>query len=251
MIGILESFSLLSRFQPPLLLFTVLTCTNAAVAASKPHVIAFGKWTTVQSNMVRWTGDSGAADDKTVALKVRPLLVDARVKEFTLGFAHDVTDRLFVVRRAFRLNDSLPQESASPPHWQWQRGGWLLVDRVTGHISALNLPEFDTLYSAASWYRDYAAYCGVSEDGKKLYAVVAQINRRKLVLKKLLDGATFDENIKDETPQDSACPIPDWQRDPARVTFEAAGSPKQTFAIRGHTVDLINESEEQDEEASK
>jgi hypothetical protein len=251
MIGILESLSLLSRFQQLLLLFTVLTCTNAAVAASKPHVIAFGKWTTVQSNMVRWTGDSGAADDRTVALKVRPLLVDARVKEFTLGFVHDVTDRLFVVRRAFRLNDSLPQESASPPHWQWQRGGWLIVDRVTGHISALNLPEFDTLYSAVSWYRDYAAYCGVSEDGKKLYAVVAQISRRKLVLKKLLDGATFDENIKDETPQDSACPVPDWQRAPARVTFEAAGSPKQTFAIRGRTVDLINESEEQDEEASK
>lgn len=256
MIRILESISLFSRLQQALLLFTVLTWANAAVAASKPHVIAFGKWTTVQSNMVpsnliQWTGDSGAADDKTVALKVRPLLVDAHVKEFTFGLAHDVTDRLFVVRRAFRLNDSLPQESASPPHWQWQRGGWLLVDRVTGHISALNLPEFDILYSDASWYRDYAAYCGISEDGKKVYAVVAQISRRKPVLKKLLDGATFGENIKDEAPQDSACPIPDWQRAPARVTFEPAGSPKQTFAIRGHNVDLINESEEPDEEASK
>ncbi len=255
MIRILESLSLLSRLQQALLLFTVLTCSNAAVAASKPHVIAFGKWTTVQSNMVpsnlaQGTGDSGAADDKSVALKVRPLLVDARVKEFTLGVAHDVTDRLFVVRRAFRLNDSLPQESASPAHWQWQRGGWLLVDRVTGHISALNLPEFDTLYSAAGWYRDYAAYCGFSEDGK-MYAVVAQISRRKPVLKKLLDGAAFEENIKNEAPKDSACPVPDWQRAPARVTFEPAGSPKQTFAIRGRTVDLINESEEQDEEASK
>ena len=123
-----------------------------------------------------------------LALKVRPLLIDARIKEFTLGTAHDVTDRLFVVRRAFRVNDSLPQESPSAPHWQWQRGGWLLVDRVTGHISPINLPEFDAFYSAASWYRDYAAYCGVAEDGKKVYAVVAQISRRKPVLKKLLEG---------------------------------------------------------------
>ena len=35
-----------------------------------------------------------------VALRVRPLRVDARIREFTLGPAHDVTDRLFVVRRA-------------------------------------------------------------------------------------------------------------------------------------------------------
>ena len=201
--------------------------------------------------MVQPIGDSGAGaeGDKTVALKVRPLLVDARVKEFTLGPAHDVTDRLFVVRRAFRVNDSLPQEYAAAPHWQWQRGGWLLVDRVTGRISALNLPEFDTLYSAASWYRDYAAYCGVSEDGKKLYAVVAQISRRKPVLKKLLEGTTFGGEPKDSAAADSACPLPDWQRSPARVTFEPAGSPKQTFAIRGHSVDLMNE--EEDEETAR
>ena len=234
-----------SRIWLALAVFLVLIHVNAFGAASKPHVITFGKWTTVQ-----WLVDSGAgaADDKPLALKVRPLLVDARVKEFTLGLAHEVTDRLFVVRRAFRVNDSLPQESTATPHWQWQRGGWLLVDRVTGHISALNLPEFDNLYSAISWYRDYAAYCGVAEDGKKLYAVVAEIGHRKPVLKKLLDGSSFGGELKDATP-DSACATPDWQRAPARVTFEAAGSPKQTFAIRGHTVDLINE--EEDEEASK
>jgi hypothetical protein len=32
-----------------------------------------------------------------------------------------------------------------------QRGGWLLVDRLTGHVAPINLPEFDVLYSAASW----------------------------------------------------------------------------------------------------
>jgi hypothetical protein len=222
---------------------------NAVAAVSKPHVITFGKSTAVQ-----WFPDPGAGDEKPLTLKVRPLLIDARVKEFTLGSAHDVTDRLFVIRRAFRVNDSLPQESTSPPHWQWQPGGWLLVDRVTGHISPINLPEFDAFYSTASWYRDYAAYCGTSDDGKKIYAVVAQISRRKPVLKKILASqSNAGEEKKGEikaTSADSACPVPAWQRGPARITFEPSGAPKQTFAIRGHIVDLMTE-EENDEEAAK
>lgn len=237
-----------SRISPfVIVILLVLQFSGGALAVPKPHVITFGKWTTVQ-----WSPDStpGAAGDRTSMLKVRPLLVDARSKEFTFGPVHDVTDRLFVVRRAFRVNDSLPQESATPPHWQWQRGGWLLVDRLTGHISTINLPEFDAVYSAASWYRDYAAYCGVSEDGKKIYALVAQISRRRPILKKVLDGATNIGELKDAV-LDSACSIPAWQRSPARVTFEAAGSAKQTFAVRGHIVDLIDDAEEEDEEASK
>jgi len=228
------------------LIFGLLS-SGKAFAAPKPHVITFGKWTTVQ-----WSLDStpGAAGGNTLMLKVRPLLVDARIKEFTLGSIHDVTDRLFVVRRAFRVNDSLPQESATSPHWQWQRGGWLLVDRLTAHISAINLPDFDAVYSAASWYRDYAAYCGVSEDGKKVYVVVAQISRRRPILKKALDGATNIGELKDAAP-DSACSIPAWQRSPARVTFEASGAAKQTFAVRGHFADVVNDAEEEDEEASK
>jgi hypothetical protein len=221
--------------------------SQSILRIAKPHTIIFGKWTTVQ-----WFPESagGEGNGKPLTLKIRPLLVDAHVKEFTLGLTHDVTDRLFVVRRAFRVNDSLPQESNSPPHWQWQRGGWLLVDRTSGHISPINLPEFDVLYSAASWYRDYAAYCGVSDDGKKVYAVVAQISRRKPILKKPLDGENIaGKEIKDAS-DNSACPVPAWQRAPARVTFEPAGAPKQTFAIRGHVVDLASDSEE-DEEASK
>ncbi len=216
---------------------------SISIAATKPHTITFGKQTTVQ-----WSPTSASSqNDKPLTLKVRPLLVDARVKEFTIGPAHEVTDRLFVVRRAFRVNDSLPQESAAPPHWQWQPGGWLLIDRTTARISPLNLPEFDALYSAASWYRDYAAYCGVSEDGKKIYAVVAQISRRKPVLRKVLDGQTIPEEVAD-----SACPTPAWQRSPTRVSFEPPSAQKQTFAIRGHTIDLVIETEEkEDEEASK
>ncbi|MCU1303056.1 MAG: hypothetical protein JWQ87_3340 [Candidatus Sulfotelmatobacter sp.] len=233
-----------SRSPKALALLIVLTHGLSVSATPKTHILAFGKWTTVQ-----WNLDSAASSEseKTLPLKVRPLLIDAHVKEFTFGFPHDVTDRLFVVRRAFRVNDSLPQESAYPPHWRWQRGGWLLIDRVTGHISPINLPQFDAIYSAASWYRDYVAYCGVSDDGRKIFAVVAQITYRKPVLKKLLEGASNE--LKDAAA-DSACSIPTWQRNPSRVSFELSGAPKQTFAIRGHAVDVLPEDEE-DQEAAK
>jgi hypothetical protein len=231
------------RFALSLTLVVILA--SAALAASKPHVIAFGKWTSVH-----WVLESGAVDDKPLTLKVRPLLVDGHVKEFTLGPAHDITDRLFVVQRAFRVNDSLPTESTAPPHWQWQRGGWLLVDRVTGRTAPTNLLDFDVAYSEVSWYRDYAAYCGVSDDGKQIYAMVAQINRRKPVVKWLIGEAKVAAETQQSQMPDSACKIPDWQRSPARVTFEPNPSTKRTYVIRGHSVDLTT-SEEEDEEAAK
>ena len=218
------------------LLVGALWLATGAGAATKVHVIAFGKWTPVQ-----WIAGSGA-EDKPVTIKIRALVVDGRVKEFTLGSPHEVTDRLFVVRRVFRVNDSLPEDSG--PRWQWQRGGWLLVDRLTGRVSPVNLPEFDAYYSAASWYRDYVAYCGVVDDGKKTYAIVAQLSRRKPVLKKELSN----DGVPEDAPPDSACPAPSWLRGPVRVSFEPAGRPRQTFAIRGHVVDLVNDAEEEEEE---
>ena len=132
---------------------------------------------------VQWmVGTNG--DDKQVSIKIRALVVDARMREYVLGSPHEVTERLFVVRRVFRVNDALPEDAA--PKWQWQCGGRLMVDRLTGRISAVNLPESDAVYSASSWPRDYVAYCGVSDDGKKTFAVVAQLNRKKPVLKKPL-----------------------------------------------------------------
>ncbi len=208
-----------------------------AAGATKVHVISFGKWITAS-----WTPATGAENERPQAIKVRALLVDGRLKEYVLGSSHEVTDRLFVVRRAFCVNDSLPDDSAV--RWQWQRGGWLLVDRVTGHVSPVNLPDFDPLYSVASWYRDYVAYCGVAEDGKKTFALVAQIGRRKPVLRKQLSN----NQLQDDAAPDSACAPPTWQRNPARVSFEAAGTPKQIFAIRGHVVDIVNDSAEEDAE---
>lgn len=227
------------------------TCTLAAIfllppaalAAAKVHVIALGKWTTV-----RWFP---AADGAPVTLKVRPLVVDGRVREQTVGPSHDITDRLFAVRRAFRLNDSLAGEPGEP-RWQWQPGGWLLVDRLTGRISAINLPEFDVTTSQTSWYRDYAAYCGISDDGKKLYALVVQIGRRKPVLKDVLRKDVLQKEGSHGEPTDSSvCPAPVWQRSPARVSFEPASGARQTFAIRGHVVDLVNDGDDEEEEGSR
>ena len=118
-----------------------------------------------------------------VTLKVRPLTVDGRQKEWTTGDAHDVTDRSFTIRRALRLNDALPGDAA--PRWSWQPGPWLLVDRTTGHITALHLPDFDAEVSDAVWFRDYAAYCGTAETAKGgLFAIVAQLGARRAVVQK-------------------------------------------------------------------
>jgi hypothetical protein len=215
------------------LLFIVSMLAVRSGAATKVHVIAFGKWMSVQ-----WLPDSVG---KPVSLKVRALVVDGRVREYAIGTPHEVTERLFVVQRVFRVNDSLPEDAAL--RWQWQRGGWLLVDRLTGRVSPVSLPGFDNYYSAASWYRDYVSYCGVSDDGKKISATVVQLNRRKPVIKRLLTGVTLDE-----AQPDSACPAPVWQRGPVRVSFETSSGGKQTFSIRGFVADVVANAEG-DEEA--
>jgi hypothetical protein len=216
-----------------LLLFIL---SNSLFAASKPHGVVFGKWIAV-----KWM--IGPEESQPVDLKVRPLIVDGKIKEYVTGPSHEITERLFVVRRAFKVNDNLPDEMTAVPQWQWQRGGWLLVDRMTGHSTRLVLPDYDLYYSAIAWYRDYAAYCGVSEDGKRLMAVVAQIGRRQPVLRKMLG-----EPVQDDEP-DTACAAPLWQRKPARVTFETMNAPRFTYAIRGHAATVV---EEQDmEEAVK
>ena len=167
------------------------------------------------------------------------MIVDGKVKEYVTGAPHDVTERVFVVRRAFRVNDSLPDDAV--PKWKWQRGGWLLVDRTTGRVSAITLTDFDPVYSSASWYRDYVAYCGVTDDGKKTYATVAQLSRRKPILRKQIG-----EGLLEDAGPDSACGTPEWQRNPVRVSFEAAGGASQTFSIRGRTVDLVNDAEDEE-----
>ena len=214
-----------------MLIFCLLSGNTLAV--SRPHEVIFGKWMTVQ-----WL--VGANETQTQNLKVRALFVAGRAKEFTIGPPHEVTDRLFVVRRAFRVNDALPGENATPLRWRWQRGGWLLVDRVTGRISAITLPDFDSYYSSGSWYRDYLAYCGVSEDGRKISALVVELGRRKPVLKQPLHDLPAGDL------PDSGCSPPEWQRQPARVTFWQANGQKLTYNILGHAFDVVNDNYEEE-----
>src|SRR4051812_28814070 len=67
------------------LLPVVLLLTGSSAAGAKPHIISFGKWTPVQ-----WSAGTNG-DDKPLIIKVRALMVDARVKEYVVGLPHDVT----------------------------------------------------------------------------------------------------------------------------------------------------------------
>src|SRR5665213_916588 len=158
-----------------------------AAATRKVHVVGLGAAKTVPYSKAGDPAGAAVAED---ALKIRPLVVDGVVKEWTAGDAHDVTDRSFVVRRVLRLNDTLPSDKPSNKlnHWVWQRGPWLLIDRVTGHVVALKLPDYDPGVSQVSWFRDYGAYCGVTASGKSLYAVVAQLAVRKPALSKKMSA---------------------------------------------------------------
>lgn len=103
-------------------------------------------------------GDPAGARPDETKLRVRPLVVDGKVKDWTTGDVHEVTERSFTVRRAIRLNDALPTDKGE--HWVWQRGPWVLIDRASGKITALRLPEYDPAVSDVIWFRDLAAYCG-------------------------------------------------------------------------------------------
>ena len=176
------------------------------------------------------------------------------LKEWTTGDAHDVTDRSFVVRRAIRLNDSLPSDaanqesapaassaSAASRRWVWQRGPWLMVDRVTGRVTPLKLPDYDPGVSQVSWFRDYGAYCGVTATGKSLYAVVAQVERSKPVLTRKLSA--FDA----ENHPDPTCNQPDWQREPLRITFHPGGKGAVSFDVVPGSAVLVEDSADDDD----
>ena len=194
----------------------------AAERKAKSHSIGFGRSLTVKLML-------GPDEEQSMPIQVRALYVDAKLKEFVTGEAHEVTDRLFVARRAFRLNNNLPGDDGKRPSWIWQRGGWLLVDRLTGHVSRLPLADFDPYYSQASWFRDYVAYCGLSGDGQKMSAVVMELGRRKPLLKKALGAASPGGMPAAD------CDAPRWQKNPVRVTFQPKNGQPASFTIFGHS----------------
>ncbi len=213
-----------------------------AGAPAKVHVVALGAvrrvpYTPPQNAPA--TGDPAARPADAPTIKVRPLTVDGRQKEWTTGDAHDVTDRSFAIRRALRLNDSLPGDATA--HWSWQPGPWLLVDRTTGHITALHLPDFDNVVSEAVWYRDYAAYCGTAATVKGgLFAVVAQLGARRAVVSKQIG------KWPQPAPVMPVCTLAQWQRAPMRVTLQASGGEPMTFDVVG-AASLIEEGDSGDQ----
>ncbi|MDR3751833.1 MAG: hypothetical protein P4K94_10150 [Terracidiphilus sp.] len=218
------------------ILAALLAVAPAAQAARKVHTVVLGAAKKVPYTKAGDPAGAAAAED---ALKIRALLVDGVLKEWTNGDAHDVTDRSFVVRRVIRLNDSLPGDKLG--HWVWQRGPWLLVNRVTGHIVALKLPDYDPGVSHVSWFRDYGAYCGTTASGKSLYAVVAQVEARKAVLARKL-GAFDPENHPDP-----ACGPAEWQREPLRITFHPTGKDTVSYDIVPGSAVLVEDSGDEPE----
>jgi hypothetical protein len=226
---------------------------SAAVQAAphKVHTVVLGA---ARKVLYSKAGDPAGAATGENELKIRALLVDGVLKEWTTGDAHDVTDRSFVVRRVIRLNDALPTDkspeknaekpTASASRWVWQRGPWLLVDRVAGHVVALKLPDYDPGVSQVSWFRDYGAYCGVTASGKSLYAVVAQVTARKPVLAKKL--AAFDPG----SHADPVCALAEWQREPLRITFHAAAKDAVSFDVVPGSAVLVEDSGDETETAA-
>jgi len=208
-----------------------------SAAPRKGHLVVLGAARKVPYSKAGDPAGAAAGED---SLRIRALLVDGALKEWTTGDAHDVTDRSFVVRRAIRLNDALPgdqpEPTGKPGHWVWQRGPWLLVDRVMGRAVALKLPDYDPAVSQVSWFRDYAAYCGVTASGKSLFGLVAQVAARKAVLAKKLEA--FDAAHAD------ACAAAEWQREPLRITFHPAGKDAVSFDVVPGSAVLVEDADE-------
>jgi len=200
-------------------------------AARKGHSVVLGA---VRHEPYSKEGDPSGAEPGETSLEVRALIVDGGLKEWTTGEAHDVTERSFVVRRAIRMNDSLPGDAKE--HWVWQRGPWLLVDRATGRFTALKLPDYSPAVSQVVWFRDYGAYCGVTASGKSLYAVVTQLAVRKPVLAKKLSAFDAGDHAQPE------CGPSEWQREPMRVIFHPAGKDAVSFDIAPGSAVLVEDA---------
>jgi hypothetical protein len=215
------------------LIIAVICITIAAEvhAAPKTHTVVLGAAKRVTYSKA---GDPAGALAVETSLKIRPLIVDGVVKDWTTGDPHDVTDRSFVVRRAIRLNDALPEDKAG--RWVWQRGPWVLVDRVVGRVTALRLPDYDPGVSQVKWFRDYGAYCGITASGKSLYAVIAQVTSRKPVLARKISAFNATQ------PTAPVCEPPDWQREPLRITFHPAGKDAVSYDFVPGSAVLVEDS---------
>jgi hypothetical protein len=89
-----------------------------------------------------------------------------------------------------------------------------------------------------AWFRDYAAYCGVTASGKSLFAVVAQVGVRKPVLSKKL--AAYNAESKTWP----VCTATEWQREPLKVTFHPAELEAASYDLVGGSAVLVEGGDE-------
>ena len=217
------------------LALAALLLSHPAQAERGHHAVTLGAERSVPYSS---EGDPAGSNGDESKLTVRPLIVDSHVTEWTTGAAHEVTERSFVVRRALRLNDALPGEKTGRNgDWIWQRGPWLLIDRATGHVTQLKLPDYDPSVSDVVWFRDYGAYCGVTASGKSLYALVAKIAARKPMLRQKLQAFDATHHLS------PVCAEAIWQRDPLRVTFQPTGGAARSFDLVGTSAVLVEQDE--------
>ena len=220
----------------PLLLLSLTSLFPAPVLAAKMHFVTLGPYRKVPYTPPEATADTKSEEATT--LKIRALTVDDKPREWTVGELHEVTDRTFVIRRAIHINDSLPNE---PSRWTWQPGPWLQVDRTTGHITPLHLPNFDAQMSEVAWFRDYGAYCGLVPTLKGgVMATVVELGARKVVAQHVLAAWPLDK------PLHPVCAPAQWQRTPMRATLQLTGGDPVTFDVAG-TSSLIEEGETEEE----
>jgi hypothetical protein len=200
----------------------------------KIHVVTLGPVKKV--NYLPVDGKAENRAEELTAIHVRPLVVDERQREWTMGEIHPVTERSFMIRRVLHINDALPGERVE--RWTWEPGPWLLVDRETGHITVVKLPEFDAAVSEVVWYRDYAAYCGTGTAPKGgLFAMVAQLGAHKAVIQRQIGPWPQENHFL------PVCQPAEWQRSPTRVTLKPTGGEGLTFEVVG-AVGLVEDGED-------
>lgn len=228
----------------------VLVCASFAFAKAKVHTAVIGK-----PRLVTWAATQDPS--RTLSLQIRPLIVDGRRKEWVTGETHDVTDHSFVVLQVQHLNDALPREKL--PHYIWQTGAWLLVERNTGRVSPIHLTGYDPSLSGISWFRDYAAYCALTTTGKSLYAEVTELGARRPIAHKRIAAwplppapppppppppivpprigpvprvPSLMERMNTGAPHPQLCTTIEWDRDPLRIVITPRSDmPPVTFDL--------------------
>jgi hypothetical protein len=205
------------------------------------RIVPFGEWISAQ-----WPNATG---QRTLDRKVCPLFVDTRLQEYTTGTPHERTDRLFLVQRAFLLNDALPAENAPLKRApiRTPRAG---SGSAEAGCSSTNRPRdpspSSTCPSSIPSIEDKLVsglrrlLRGIGKPQEALRD--SRLGRsRKPILRK-----DTGEPVGTDDP-DSECPPAIWERTSMRVTFQPDDKQKLVFSIRSRTVDVVNDAEETEE----